>query len=148
MPDTLPLAGSFDQSYHHVTPGSDAVGAKTLDGATVAATPRLHDAGPASRAPTLLPDDEPELEEPEDEPLPDEEPDDELPPDEEDPEAPPEEAARDEEASSLAPAPPASDGAPPAPSPQAEATMTRKTQPIGRSRCIDWIVSLSLEGRT
>ncbi len=53
MPAAAPAAGLFPQLYHQEMPGAEAVRRKALEGAALAAIPRLQGPVPASAAPLL-----------------------------------------------------------------------------------------------
>src|SRR3974390_814329 len=121
-----PPVPKVDQSYHHVTPGEDAVGTRAAEAGVLVAMPRLHATVPPSPAPELEPEPEPEPElelEPELEPeLVELEPELEL--------LEPEELPEEEPASCPPPASPPPPGDEPpldphAPNPTANATGTR-----------------------
>jgi hypothetical protein len=133
--------------YHQTIPGAFAVGAKALDGAAVAAMPRLQGPGgpasyPASLSGSLpdeLPDDDPD-DEPDDDPEddPDDEPDDEPdddpddePDDDPDDDALPDDPPEDEPLPEEDPfcAPPSGLAAPLVP----QAAKTRALRVIGKS---------------
>lgn len=142
--------------YHQTIPGAFAVGAKALDGAAVAAMPRLQGPGapasyPASLSGSLpdeLPDDDPELEpdddpedDPDDEPDPDDDPEDDPddepddPDDEALPDDPPEDEPLPEEDPSCVP--PATPLAP-------QAAKTRALRVIGKSLLMAMCILLGL----